>query len=407
VTPVPTETVSASDVIARESAHVVQTYRRAPIVIARGRGAYLYDVDGREYLDLISGVGVASLGHANPELARIVAEQATELLHCSNLFFHPYQGALAERLATLSGLPRTFFCNSGTEAVEACLKFARRFWFTGGDQTRKGIVALHGSFHGRTMGSLSVTADPHYRDPFGPLLGPVTFVTPNDDAAIAAAITPETAIVVLEPIQGEGGVRPLTQSFARTVQEACDRTGALLVCDEVQSGLGRTGAAFAFTNLGLRPSLVAIGKALGAGIPVGAALVSEEVASRLSPGDHGSTYGGNLLACRAGLYFVDQLLSGGLLADVTRVGNHLGRKLTALAGKHAIVREVRGRGLMWGLDLDRPAAAVVDAAREGGLLVNATAKTVVRLLPPLTITETEVDEAVSRLDAALGAAARS
>ena len=286
-------------------------------MIARGRGAYLYDVDGREYLDLISGVGVASLGHANPELARIVAEQATELLHCSNLFFHPYQGALAERLATLSGLPRTFFCNSGTEAVEACLKFARRFWFTGGDQTRKGIVALHGSFHGRTMGSLSVTADPHYRDPFGPLLGPVTFVTPNDDAAIAAAITPETAIVVLEPIQGEGGVRPLTQSFARTVQEACDRTGALLVCDEVQSGLGRTGAAFAFTDLGLRPSLIAIGKALGAGIPVGAALVSEEVASRLSPGDHGSTYGGNLLACRAGLYFVDQLLSGGLLADVT------------------------------------------------------------------------------------------
>jgi len=407
VTPVPTDTVSASDVIARESAHVVQTYRRAPIVIARGRGAYLYDVDGREYLDLISGVGVASLGHANPELARIVAEQAAELLHCSNLFFHPYQGALAERLATLSGLPRTFFCNSGTEAVETCLKFARRFWFTAGDQTKTGIVALHGSFHGRTMGSLSVTADPHYRDPFGPLLGPVTFVTPNDDAAVSAAITPETAIVVLEPIQGEGGVRPLTQSFARAVQDACDRTGALLICDEVQSGLGRTGVAFAFQELGLRPSLIAIGKALGAGIPVGAALVSEDVASRLSPGDHGSTYGGNLLACRAGLYFVDQLLSGSLLADVTRVGEHLGQQLTALAGKHAIVREVRGRGLMWGLDLDRPAASVVDAAREGGLLVNATAKTVVRLLPPLTITETEVDEAVRRLDAALAAAARS
>jgi predicted acetylornithine/succinylornithine family transaminase len=407
VTSVPTETVSASDVIARESAHVVQTYRRAPIVIARGRGSYLYDVDGREYLDLISGVGVASLGHANPELARIVAEQAAELLHCSNLFFHPYQGLLAERLATLSGLPRTFFCNSGTEAVEACLKFARRFWFTAGDRARTGIVALHGSFHGRTMGSLSVTADPHYRDPFGPLLGPVSFVTPNDDAAIASAITPETAVVVLEPIQGEGGVRPLTASFARAVQDACDRTGALLVCDEVQSGLGRTGVAFAFQDLGLRPSLIAVGKALGAGIPVGAALVSEDVASRLSPGDHGSTYGGNLLACRAGLYFVDQLLSGSLMANVARVGQHLGDQLTTLAGKYAFVREVRGRGLMWGLELDRPAAPVVDAAREGGLLVNATAKTVVRLLPPLTITETEVDEAVSRLDAALAAAARS
>jgi acetylornithine/succinyldiaminopimelate/putrescine aminotransferase len=226
-------------------------------------------------------------------------------------------------------------------------------------------------------------------------------VSPGDPAAIAAAVTTDTAAVVIEAIQGEGGVRPIAAAFAKALQEACDRTGALLVCDEVQCGLGRTGYPFYYGVLGLRPQLVSIGKALGAGIPVGAALVSDEVAERLDFGDHGSTYGGNLLACRAGLFFVDQLLSGGLLTHVGRVGAHLERRLLELAAKHPTVQEVRGRGLMRGLDLDRPAAPVVDAARARGLLVNATARTVVRLLPPLTITEAEVDQAVERLDAAL------
>jgi predicted acetylornithine/succinylornithine family transaminase len=393
------------DVIALEAKHVVPVYKRAPIVITHGRGAFLFDAEGREYLDLISGVGVSSLGHAHPGLARVVAEQAAELLHCSNLFYHPYQGQLAERLAALSGLARAFFSNSGTEAMEACLKFARRYWFSEGDRARTRLVALGGAFHGRTIGSLSVTADPHYRDPFAPLLADVTFVPAGDVAALDAAVTTATAAVVVEAIQGEGGVRPLGQPFADAVQEACARTGALLVCDEVQCGLGRTGYPFYFGVLGLRPDLVAIGKALGAGIPIGAALVSDRVAERLSPGDHGSTYGGNLLACRAGLYFVEQLLAGGVLAHVTRVGQHLEQRLLALAARHPMVREVRGCGLMRGLDLDRPAAAVVDAARERGLLVNGTAKTVVRLLPPLTITEREVDQAVERLDAALAAVA--
>ena len=222
----------------------MQVYRRAPIVVTHGTGVYLYDSEGREYLDLISGVGVASLGHANPELARIVAEQAGMLLHSSNLFFHPYQGQLADRLATMSGLDRTFFCNSGTEGMEACLKFARRYWYTAGEKCRTRIVALEGAFHGRTMGSLSVTADPHYRDPFAPLLADVTFVPANDVEAVEAAITADTAAIVLEGIQGEGGVRPLTPAFADAVQAGCDRTGALLICDEVQCGLGRTGDPF-------------------------------------------------------------------------------------------------------------------------------------------------------------------
>jgi acetylornithine/N-succinyldiaminopimelate aminotransferase len=383
-----------------EARHVVQVYRRAPIVVTHGRGSWLYDADGREYLDLISGVGVASLGHANPELARVVADQASTLLHCSNLFFHPYQGQLAERLAKLSGLERAFFCNSGTEAIEACLKFARRYWFTQKDTSRAGIVALQRAFHGRTMGSLSITADPHYRDPFAPLLEHVTFVPPGDEPALAAAVTERTGVVVVEGIQGEGGIRPLSPAFARAVQAACDRTGALLVCDEIQCGLGRTGSMFYFPELGLRPQLVAIGKALGAGIPVGAALVGESVAGRLSFGDHGSTYGGNLLACRAGLFVLDQL-EHGVLAHVRRIGGHAEARLRQLAAEHAAVRDVRGRGLMWGLELDRPAAPVVDAARARGLLVNGTAQTVVRLLPPLTISEAEFDEAIVRLSGAL------
>jgi predicted acetylornithine/succinylornithine family transaminase len=392
----------AAEVMALEAEHVVQVYRRAPLVVERGRGTYLYDTEGREYLDLISGVGVASLGHANTELADVISAQARELLHCSNLFFHPYQGQLAARLAQLSGLERTFFCNSGTEGMEACLKFARRYWHTAGETKRTGIVALERAFHGRTYGSLSITADPHYREPFAPLLPDVTFVPANDAAVLQSAVTDTTAAIVVEAIQGEGGVRPLSAEYAAAVQAACGRTGALLICDEIQCGLGRTGEYFHYRALGLRPSLVSIGKALGAGVPIGAALVGDAVASRLSFGDHGSTYGGNLLACRAGLFFLDRL-EGGVLDHVRRAGEHLERRLADLASSHPSIKEVRGQGLMRGIELDRPAAPVVDAARERRLLVNGTAKTVVRLLPPLTISDAEIDDAIERLGDALKA----
>jgi acetylornithine/N-succinyldiaminopimelate aminotransferase len=397
------ETVSADQVKESEARHVLQVYRRAPIVLVRGQGVRVWDTEGKEYLDLTSGVGVASLGHANPGLAAVIAEQAQVLVHTSNLFFHPFQAQLADKLCLLSGLDRAFFCNSGTEAVEACLKFARRYWFTRGETRRTNFVALTHAFHGRTFGSLSITADPHYREPFGPLVAGAMFVDSDDPAAILTAVTNETAAIVLEPIQGEGGIRPLSPAFAAAVNEAAARTGALVIADEVQSGLGRTGYAFYSPVLGLKPDLLAIGKALGAGIPIGAALIRENVAQSVSPGDHGSTYGGNLLACRAGLYFVDQLLEGGLLAHVTRVGEHFKGRLEDLAARHPMVVEVRGRGVMWGLELTGPASAVVEAARPLGLLANATAKTVLRLLPALTITEAEVDEAVVRLDAAMAA----
>jgi acetylornithine/N-succinyldiaminopimelate aminotransferase len=391
----------ADDVVAREARHVLQTYRRNPVTFVRGDGVRLYDASGREYLDLLSGIGVAALGHAHPGVARALADQAQTLVHTSNLFFHPFQGEVAERLAALSGLPRAFFCNSGTEAVEACLKFARRYWYTKGEP-RAEFVALDESFHGRTFGALSVTSDEHYRQPFEPLLPRVKFVPVNDAAALAAAVSRSTAAIIAEPIIGEGGIRPLTPEFAAAIRAACAKTGALFIADEIQCGMGRTGRPFHFASLGLEPQLISIGKALGAGFPVGAALVSQEVADAISFGDHGTTYGGNLLACRAALCVLDALASG-LLAHVDRVGRHFEQRLRSLAARHPIVKEVRGTGLIWGLQLDRDATAVVPAALERAVVVNRTAQTVVRLLPPLIITEAEVDEALGRLDGALAA----
>ncbi len=399
-------TIVMEDIVARESRFVLQTYRRNPVTFVRGDGVRLYDADGREYLDLLSGIGVAALGHAHPGLTRAISEQARTLIHTSNLFFHPLQGELAERLSSLSGLSRAFFCNSGTEAIEACLKFARRYWHTKG-APRAQFVALDESFHGRTFGSLSVTSDEHYRAPFEPLLPTVTFIPTNDSAALAAAVSSSTAAIIAEPVIGEGGIRPLTPAFAAAITEACAKTGALFIADEVQSGLGRTGHPFYFQALGLKPHLVAVGKALGGGVPIGAALVSQEVADTLSFGDHGSTYGGNLLACRAALCVLGEIFDGGVAENVKRVGASFERRLRALASSHSIVKEVRGAGLMWGLELTRDAAAVVPAALERGLVVNRTAERVVRLLPPLVISENDADEALNRLDAALGAVGAS
>src|SRR3954452_4892605 len=395
-------TMVMDDIVARESRHILQTYRRNQLTLVRGDGVRMYDADGREYYDLLSGIGVAALGHAHPALARAGAEQAQTLIHTSNLFYHPLQGELAERLAQLSGLPRAFFCNSGTEAGEACLKFARRYWHTKG-QPRVEFIALDESFHGRTFGSLSVTSDEHYRAPFEPLLPSVKFIRTNDVASLKAAVSSKTAAIIAEPVLGEGGIRPLTPAFAAAITEACSKTGALFIADEVQSGVGRTGYPFYFKALGLHPHLVSVGKALGGGVPIGAALVSQEVADTISFGDHGTTYGGNLLACRAGLVVLDALVGGGLLAHIGRVGKHFEERLRAIAASRPMVKEIRGAGLMWGMELSRDAGPIVPAGLERGVVVNRTAETVVRLLPPLVITQPEADEALDRLDAALGA----
>jgi predicted acetylornithine/succinylornithine family transaminase len=380
--------------------HLLGVYRRPGTLFVRGSGPWLFDDRGTAYLDFISGVGVNSLGHAHPRVSAAIAEQAARLGHTSNLFHHPWQAPVAERLSRLSGLPKVFLCNSGTEAVEACLKFARRYWHAQG-ATRHRFVALEHAFHGRTMGALSVTWDAHYREPFAPLVEPVTFVSPSDPEALLLAVDETTAAVIVEPIQGEGGVRPISRRFADAIREACERRGALLIADEVQSGLGRTGAAFASAALGLSPDLIAVGKALGAGFPVAAALFSDRVAAAAQPGDHGSTYGGNALACRAALVFLEELIEGGLIETVRQSGAVLERELHDLARRVPRIKQVRGAGLMWGLEIEGDALAVVDAARDRGLLINRTSATVLRLLPPFIITGEEIARAIELLEVSL------
>ena len=400
-------TASTPDVLAVESQHVLQTYRRQPIVFERGEGTRLFDGQGRAYLDFVSGIGVASLGHANPAIAKALADQAAILVHTSNVYFHPLQGELAAKLSARTGLERAFFCNSGTEAVEACLKFARRFWFTRGETARTKFVAFSHAFHGRTMGSLSATWDEHYRSPFVPLIPGVTFASTNDPVSLQGLVDASTAAVIVEPIQGEGGVRPISPALASAITAACRRSGALLIADEVQTGCGRTGAFLASPALGLSPDLVALGKALGAGFPVGAAMVSRDVAAAVSAGDHGTTYGGNLLACRAALTFLDEL-DRGVLAAIPRLSAHLFARLGELAARHpAAIVEVRGAGLMAGIECATDATPIVAAALERGLLVNRTATTVVRLLPAYIVTEADIDEAVAILDQVFSEGART
>jgi len=389
-----------SEVQGLEAEHILQVYKRANVVFERGEGVRLFDSNGRAYLDFISGVGVCSLGHGHAKLAAAIADQARTLLHTSNLFYHPLQGELATRLSALTGLDRAFFCNSGAEAIEACLKFSRRFW----QGTRTKYVAFNHSFHGRTMGALSVTWDDHYRAPFAPLIPNVVFVDANDPAALAAAVDDTTAAIIVEPIQGEGGVRNISPAMAAAINAACAKTGTLLIADEIQCGSGRTGTFTYSASLGLKPDLMALAKALGAGVPIGAAMFSNKVAAAATPGDHGSTYGGNLLACRAALLFLDELGvtgSGGVMDNVRKVSAYLDTKLAQLKTRHACIVDLRGAGVLRGIDIGDDAGWVVPAALERGLLINRTSTSVIRLLPPFVITEQHIDEAVNILDAVL------
>ena len=388
-----------SNVTELEAQHVLQTYKRQPVVFVRGEGSRLFDENGRAYLDFISGIGVCVLGHAHPGLAAVIAEQAKTLIHTSNLYYHPLQGQLAAKLAAMSGLQRAFFCNSGTEAVEACLKFARRYWYSKGIKNRTQYVALEHGFSGRSMGALSVTANANYRAPFEPLIPGVTFIAPDDIKGLEAAVTAHTAAVIAEPIQGEGGVRPLSPEFAAAIARVTKATGTLLVADEIQCGLGRTGRPFHFQSFGWTPDLVTVGKAIGSGIPIGAALVAEHVAKEIFAGDHGTTYGGNLLSTRAALYVLDEL--DRLAPHIEAMGALFEQKLKALQQQHEVVTGVKGAGLMQGLHLSVDALPVIEASLKAGLLVNRTAENVVRMLPPLTVTAAEIEEASRILDGAL------
>jgi acetylornithine/N-succinyldiaminopimelate aminotransferase len=388
-----------------EQRRLVQTYERYPVELESGEGCYVRDTAGKRYLDAITGIGTNALGYRHPRIEAVLLEQAKLLVHTSNLFYHPYQGELADRLCRISGMDRVFFSSTGTEAIETALKAVRAYHHRAGTGKRR-LVAVRNSFHGRTLGALAVLGQPPYRAPFEPLAPDVAFVAPNDCGALTAAVTDETAAVVLEPIAGEGGVVPLGNEFLHCARETATRRGALLVADEIQCGLGRTGSYFAidtaYRAAGVRPDLVTIGKPLACGLPLAATLFTDEVALALPAGAHGTTFGGGPLACRVAIEFLSVV--EGLLPHIEQVGAHLMRGVRRLRSRHANVREIRGRGLMIGLELAAPGRPVVERALERGLLVNCTHETVLRLLPPFILSEREADEIVAILDDALAAA---
>jgi len=398
----------SSSVTDLEKEHLFQNYApRQPLVIERGEGCYVYDVEGKRYLDFVSGIGVNALGHGHPRIMKVMREQMETLIHCSNLYYHPYQGPLAARLTKMSGLDRAFFANSGAESMEGALKIAKGFGRKQSPEKYE-IVALNGSFGGRTLAAAAVTGQAKYREPFEPLIPGVKFVNPNDEASLKAAVGERTTAIVFEPILGEGGIIEIQRSFAALAAGLARQYNALLICDEIQSGMGRTGSYFAFQNWNLQgmggpiqPDVITIAKPLGGGLPIGCILASNRAAEVLAGGLHGSTFGGNALACRVALEVLDLLDE--LLPSIQEKGEYFGSRLDELVAKHDLCQEVRGRGLMRGLKLNVPGKWVVGAALEAGFLVNCTAESVIRFLPPYVIERRQIDELIAALDRILAA----
>jgi acetylornithine/N-succinyldiaminopimelate aminotransferase len=362
----------------------------------------LFDLEGKRYLDFVSGLGVNALGHAHPRIVKAIREQAAKLVHISNLYYHEYQGPLAEKLCKLSGFNRAFFSNSGTEAIEGSIKLARLAGHRAGGAAKTRLVALDGSYHGRTFGALSLTGQDKHRKGFEPLLEEVTFVKQNDLESLRSAISDETCAIVLEPVFGEGGIYECSVEFLQECRALADRHHAALIFDEIQCGLGRTGTIFAFQSFGVTPDIVAIAKPIAAGLPLGAFLAKEEFASAISPGQHGTTFGGGPLACRVALEFLAIVEEEKLLENVNKVGAYLQQELKALAENSAAAREVRGRGFIQGIQLEIPARPIVDAGLGEGVLFNSTQDTVVRFLPPFLLEEKHVDKGIRVLKKLLG-----
>jgi len=385
-----------------ERRYLLQTYSRYPVVLEKGKGVFLYDLEGNKYLDFVSGIGVNALGHAHPRIVKAIREQAAKLIHISNLYYNEYQGQLAQRLCQLSGLDRAFFQNSGTEAIEGSIKLARLAGHRVGGDAKSKLVGLEGSYHGRTFGALSLTGQDKHRKGFEPLLGDVTFVPQNDIEALRAAINDNTCAIVLEPIFGEGGILECSVEFLQECRQLADQHQAALIFDEIQCGLGRTGSFFAFQTFGVVPDILAIAKPIAAGLPLGAFLAREKFATAISPGQHGTTFGGGPLACRVGLEYLAIVEEEKLLENVTRVGSYLNQQLQQLVGKYAGAQTVRGRGFIQGLVLDIPARPFVEQGLAEGVLFNATQDTVLRFLPPFLMEEKHVDKGIRILKKLLG-----
>jgi len=387
-------------IVELEKRALIPTYDRLPVLAVQGEGCYLYDDRGKKYLDFLGGLAVNALGYAHPEVLAVLRDEAESLLHVSNLLYHRYQAPLAEKLARLAGLDRVFFANTGTEAIEGAIKLARAYarkCHPAEPFERVEILAVENSFHGRTLGALAATWPEKYRRPFEPLLPGVKFVRLNDAAHLRQSFSGRVAAVLVEVIQGEGGVVELQEDFLKLAEELCRAHDALLVCDEIQCGLGRTGRWFAFQKHGLKPDVVVVAKPLAAGLPLAALIAREEAAQALSPGMHGSTFGGGPLQCRLALKVLEILARPGFLEHVCDVGAYLRAQLEKLCDDLPLIREVRGEGLMLAAELVVPGKSVVQQAREAGFLMNCTQETVLRFLPPLIIERRHVDDLIAAL----------
>ena len=388
--------------IADAEAALLHTYNRYQIVLDKGEGVYLYDITGKKYLDFVSGIAVFALGYGNQAYNDALKGQIDKLIHTSNYYYNVPAIEAAKKLKKVSGMDRVFFTNSGAEAIEGAIKAARKYAYLKDGTTDHEIIAMEHSFHGRTMGALSVTGNPKYLEPFEPMIGNIRFATLNDFESVLANVTDKTCAILFETIQGEGGIHPATEEFMKQVKALCEERGILLILDEIQCGMGRTGEMFAWQRYGIKPDIMTCAKALGCGVPVGAFLMTEEVASHsLAAGDHGTTYGGNPLACAAVCKVLDLFEEMDILENVRKTGAYLQEKLDTLVQKYDMITERRGVGLMQGLVFDRPVAPYINQALEQGLLLINAGADIIRIIPSLIVTKEQVDDMIEILDRCL------
>ena len=388
-----------SEYIERAEAALLHTYNRYRIVLDHGESVHLYDMDGKEYLDFVAGIAVFALGYGNREYNDALKSQVDKILHTSNYYYNVPATLAATRLKEFSGMDRVFFTNSGAEAVEGAIKAARKYAFLKDGTTDHEIIAMNHSFHGRTMGALSVTGNAHYREAFEPGIGNIRFADYNDFDSVAANVTDKTCAILLETVQGEGGLTPATEDFLKKIRALCDEKDILLILDEIQCGMGRTGYAFACRKYGIRPDIMTTAKALGCGVPVGAFLLTEKVGTHsLVPGDHGTTYGGNPLACCAVNKVLEIFQRDDIVGHVRKVAPYLEKRLDELVEKYDFITERRGSGLMQGLYFDHPVAETIQAALENGLILINAGANILRFVPPLIITEADVDTMIEILE---------
>lgn len=386
-----------------DAADYLPVFARYQIVLDHGDGVYVYDTQGKKYIDFLGGIAVNVLGHAYPALVAAISEQAGKMIHCSNLYYTEAQVTAAQKLVEISGLDRAFFGNSGAEANEGAIKVARKYAHTIAPDKSQIITAIH-SFHGRTIATLTATGQPKYQEGFGPLPDGFDYVPYNDIAALENMMSDKTAAVMLEPIQGEGGVHVPTEEYMQRVRELCDKYNAVLIFDEIQSGMGRSGKFFAYENFGIKPDVVTLAKGLAGGVPIGAFICTEKVASALHAGDHGTTFGGNPLACAAANVVLDEVTKPGFLEHVAEMGEYMKSRLEKMQAKHPeLIKEVRGKGLILGAELTQPGRDIVNACLAKGAIINCTAGNVLRFVPPLIVTKAHIDEVCDILESVLDA----